>query len=309
MGRYNFFRPIFYIDDQANDIHLVTRDALIDHAWVSSIVANKKIFLDSLCNTVINHDEQHHLSFQLVPDGKVSLHLNIESGHINIGKFDVSPRLFAANQSKKQQTLERLAFEEVRRKFKRTQERVTKGNYKYSAAKVEKHIKERFDMRNFPEVEILSDVRLQRCEYSYLSSIAWLMKDAERNLEDTFSLLKSKLPSPRDFYSDIKECYALCITEKRDQTFYFEPVYHEEANEGMDGITLKRTKWWLRDKEFSPRTQSSLFSVKVTREMAEKYEKAVRTGQQGKVNARFVDMFLGTIMACVQAFHKNCHLR
>lgn len=307
MERFSYFDPIFYTQEQADAIGLVVRRIQIDDIPVSSLVSNKADFLSKLKKVAIDDREEHFLSFKPMSNGTVSLHLHPDGGFINLGIFDVDPDLVTAIHLKDKYAFEHFAFEEVGDRFLYAVEKVAQNEHKHDAQLADAHIKQQFDLANFPKVEILRNVRLDLDTYSFLQNASENLRrtqeSTKHNLKDEYILTSQKFEGCVDFVVSVEELYLDHLDKGEEQVAYFEPVYYED--DGVNGLILRKMEYLLAEREVSPRTASSLFCVRTDDEMALDYDDALKAGTLSKMKTRFEAMFIAISMVLVQDFAKN----
>ncbi len=310
MERFSYFDLIFYTQEQADAIGLVVRRILIDEIPVSSLVSNKADFLKKLKKAVSDDREEHFLSFKPMSNGRVSLHLRPDGGFIKLGIFDVDPDLVTAIHLKEKDAFEHFAFEEVGNRFLYAVEKVALNEHKYDAQLANGHIRQQFDLSNFPEVEVLGNVRLDPDAYHFLNNANEGLKrtreSAEKKLRDEYILTSQQFEGCVDFIVSVEELYRDHLDKGEEQVAYFEPVYYEDDE--VSGLILRKTEHFLAEREVSPRTASSLFSIRTDHEIALDYDDALKSGTLSKMKTRFETMFIAISMVLVQEFSKNCVL-
>ena len=313
LEQYDFYNPIFYTEQQADDISIAMHGVLVDRKPVSSLVSNKTSFLKKLEEIVDDDAQPHYLSFKRVSNGRFSLHLDPYSGYVNLGKFEVDPDLVTAIYLKDNDAFEHFAFEEVENRFHLAMERVAQGTYKYDTKVANDHIRKRFDLRNFPEVEILQNVVLDADAYTFLKDakqeLDEVLSKKEYKLSDAFASLGSKFADCYDFASIVEDLYLDHLDTREEQIAFFEMSFMVDDDDRYAGSCfLMKSGRAASDSEVSPKTSSSLFCIRTNTEVASDYDHAVQTGTTCMMQDRFIDMFEAAIMSVVQNFEKNCVL-
>lgn len=310
---YDFYNPIFYSEKQADDICIAMHGVLVDRRPISSLVSNKTSFLKKLAKIIDDDAQPHYLSFKRVANGRFSLHLDPYSGYVNLGKFEVDPDLVTSIYLKDNEAFEHFAFEEVENRFHLAMERVAQNSYKYDPEVANDHIKKRFDLRNFPEVEILSKVRLDQDAYKFLEAarkeIDAIEKSGESNLRDAFISVGMKFDDYYDFATEISILYFDHIDFRKEQVAFFEMSFMVDDDDSYEGSALlARTECLASDQDISVRTASSVFCIRTKDEFAQEYGYAAQTGTTSMMQSRFIDMFISAVMNVVRNFEKNCVL-
>lgn len=310
MERYDYINPIFYTEGQADDVLAANHEVLFDDKLIPSRVSNKADFLKKLTKVVMDDEEEHFLSFKRVANGRISLHLHRDSGFINLGKFDVDPDLVTATYLKDKDAIEHFAFEEVSYRLYSAMLRVMQNEYRYDSGIVDDHLRKRFDLQKFPEVEILGNVRLDQDEYAFMKNahdhLEAIRSSRETNLRDEYISTSPRFEFSTDLTITLDELYLDHLDEGEQQVAYFEPVYYEI--DGKSGVMLRKTELLLAEKGVSPRTSSSLFCIRTDEEIAFDYEDALRDGTWSKMRTRFEAMSIAISMSLVDGFERNCVL-
>lgn len=190
-------------------------------------------------------------------------------------------------------------------------EKVARREYKYDAKVADEYIMQRFDLKRFPEVEFLSNVRLDQETYEHMrkahSELISILNDEQERLRSAYMLAAMQFEHCYDFQLSLNELYMDHIDSGEQQTAYFEPIFYKD-DDGESYAILRKTELLVADKDISPKTASSLFCIRTDEEIALDYEDALRNGTLSKMRTRFDDMLVAISMALVQNFPKNCTL-
>lgn len=310
---YDFYNPIFYTEKQADDISIAMHGVLVDRKSISSLVSNRTSFLRKLKRIAVDDKQAHYLSFKRVANGRFSLHLDPYAGYVNLGKFEVDPDLATAVYLKDDDAFQHFAFEEVENRFHLALEKVAQNKYKYDARVADEYIRKRFDLKNFPEVEILTNVKLDAKAYEFLKSakkyLSAILSRPGYSTREAFISASMNFDDYYAFASDIEVLYLDYLDAREEQVAFFEMSFmvdDDEQNEGRAFLT--KTELLISDREVSPKTPSSVFCIRTDDEVASEYEYAVHTGTTSMMQRRFIDMFIAVAMNLITNFDRNCIL-
>lgn len=192
-------------------------------------------------------------------------------------------------------------------------EKVAHNTYKHDSKVADDHIRKRFDLRNFPEVEVLSNVRLDQDVYKFLQTakkeLDAIDEAAEHDLRDAFISVGMKFDDYYDFATELTNLYLDHIDSWKEQVAFFNMSFTVDDDGTFEGTALlTRTESVSSDRDISPRTPSSVFCIRTNEEIALDYDYAVQTGTTSTMQSRFIDMFNSAMMNVVLNFEKNCVL-
>lgn len=236
---------------------------------------------------------------------------------MNLGCFEIDPDLVTAIYLKNDDAFEHFAFEEVENRFHSAMQTVAQRealSKSWDCFSInDEPLRRRFDMERFPEVEILSNVRLDSEAYEFLDrskrNLNVILNGEGYTLRDEFAAVCERFEDRYDFAHQVQKIYDERLDSGKEQIAYFEMAImeHDDAeNEGS--VYLTKAGRVESDSEALPKTSSSLFCVRTNNEVALDYEDAVRSGTTSMMQPRFMDMFAATVMSVVQSFEKNCVL-